>query len=134
MAFSLYSTDDGRMPPVEYLPVSAITPKVGMALYQTGGKLAIAGGANLATYMSMTQRSAACTAGELIPVVRILPSQIWQAPKDSTNAMVVGTAYDVASGGLLVDDNGSSGTNFQTVYVEGSAQYDMVRGRFIKLA
>jgi hypothetical protein len=30
--FTVYSTDDGRNLPVEYLPAGAITPKLGMAL------------------------------------------------------------------------------------------------------
>jgi len=132
--FTLFSTDDGRVPPIEYLPCGAITPKLGMALYQTSGNLAIASGANDATYMSMVEKAAACTAGDLIPVVKIQPDQVWEAPKDSTNAMTVGTAYDVASGGLLIDDNGSTGANFQVNFVEASASGSKVRGRFITFA
>ena len=44
MAFKIYSTDDNRVPGIEYLPASAITPKVGMALTQTTGQLALATG------------------------------------------------------------------------------------------
>jgi hypothetical protein len=134
MSFKLYSTDDGRVPPIEYLPCGAITPKFGMALYQTAGNLAIASGANIATYISQTERSTACTAGDLIPVVKLQPDQVWEALKDSTNAMVVGTAYDVATGGLLLDDNGTTGANFQVRGVDSAAQYAKVRGRFIKFA
>jgi len=132
--FKLYTTDDGRVPPIEYLPAGAITPKIGMALYQTSGNLAIASVANDATYMSMVDKSAACTAGDLIPVVKIMPDQVWECQKDSTNAMVVGTAYDVLAGGLLIDDNGTTGANFQVNYVEGAAAGATVRGRFITFA
>ncbi len=129
--FKLHTTDDGRVPPIEYLPAGAITPKIGMALYQTSGNLAIASGANDATYISMADRAAACTAGDLIPVIKIMPDQVWECQKDSTNAMTVGTAYDVAAGGLLIDDNGVTGANFQVNYVEGAAQGATVRGRFV---
>lgn len=122
------------MPPVLYLPVSAITPKVGMALYQTSGKLAAAGGANLATYISMTERSAACTAGELIPVVRILPSQVWMAPKDSSSALSPGALVDVKSGGMGIDDDGTDGANFEVIEAPDSASGSMVKGRFVFMA
>jgi hypothetical protein len=134
MAFKLYSTDDGRVPPVEYLPCGAIAPKMGTALYQASGNLAVAAGSNIATYISMAERSAACTAGELVPVVKIQPDQVWESAKDAANAMTVGTAYDVSAGGLLVDDNGTTGANFQVNYVEGSTLGSKVRGRFIKFA
>ena len=42
MAFKIHKIDDGRIPGIEYLPCGAITPKVGMALVQSAGNLAIA--------------------------------------------------------------------------------------------
>lgn len=42
MGFKIYQTDDGRNMPLEYQPCGAITPKVGMALVMTGGKLVLA--------------------------------------------------------------------------------------------
>jgi len=79
MAFLIHSVDDGRIPSWEYLPVSAITPKVGMALVQTSGNLAIATGTNKPTYISMCERQTACTAGDLIPVIRVQPDIIFEA-------------------------------------------------------
>jgi hypothetical protein len=43
--------------------------------------------------------------------------------------MTVGTDYVVASGGLLVDDNGTTGANFLVNYIAGDAQYDAVHGQ-----
>lgn len=134
MAFMLHSNDDGANLPIEQLPCSAITPKIGMALYLTSGKLAIASAGNIATHISMVNKSAAVTAGDLIPVVKIQPGQVWESKKDAANAMTLGTAYDVASGGLLVDDNGNTGANFQVCYIEDAALGSKVRGRFIKFA
>jgi hypothetical protein len=71
MAFIPHSYDDGQIRPWEYLPCGAITPKVGMALTQSGGNLAIAAGTTKPTYISMVSKSAACTAGDIIPVIRV---------------------------------------------------------------
>ena len=71
MAFKIYSTDDNRVPGIEYLPASAITPKVGMALTQTTGQLALATGAPAPTYISMCEKDGECTAGDIIPGIRV---------------------------------------------------------------
>lgn len=55
MAFLIQQVDGGRIPGIEYLPAGAITPKVGMALTQTGGNLAVASGTTTPTYISMVQ-------------------------------------------------------------------------------
>lgn len=49
MGFLINSVDDNRVLGLEYLPVSAITPKVGMALVQTSGNLALASGTTAPT-------------------------------------------------------------------------------------
>lgn len=71
MGFLIHSTDDGHVPSFEYLPCGAITPQIGMALTQTDGNLAIATGATAPTYISMVEKEAACTAGDIIPVIRV---------------------------------------------------------------
>ena len=53
MSFKIHSIDDNRISGIEYLPCGAITPKVGMALVQSGGNLALATGTNAPTYISM---------------------------------------------------------------------------------
>lgn len=71
MAFKLCKTDDGHTPAWEYLPAAAITPKPGMALAWSGGKLAVATGTTAPAYVSMMGSDAALTAGTLIPVIRV---------------------------------------------------------------
>ena len=78
MAFLIQQVDGGRVPGIEYLPCGAITPKVGMALIQSGGNLAIATGSNVPTYVSMIEKEAACTAGDIIPVMRVLPDMMFE--------------------------------------------------------
>lgn len=68
----------GNAIPWEYLPAGAITPKVGMALVQTGGNLAVAKGTNLPSYISMTEAGAALAAGTIIPVIRVDSDTIYE--------------------------------------------------------
>ena len=80
MAFQIHKTDDGRVPGLEYLPCGAIAPQAGMAMKMASGKLAAAAGTDLPTYLSVAQRTAPCEAGELIPVLRVQPDTIFEAP------------------------------------------------------
>ena len=62
MAFLIHEVEGGYIPSWEYPPCSAITPKVGMALYQNAGNLALASGTTMPTHISMTERESALTA------------------------------------------------------------------------
>ena len=88
MGFLIHSVDDNRVLGLEYLPVSAITPKVGMALVQTSGNLALASGTTAPTYISMCERKEACTAGDLIPVVRVQKDIIFGVPAQAAMTSV----------------------------------------------
>lgn len=76
--FIPHKTDDGRIPPIEYLPCGAITPKLGLALVQANGNLAIASGSTKPTYLCMTERAAAVEAGTVIPVQRVSEDLIYE--------------------------------------------------------
>lgn len=82
--FVPYKSKDGAVTPWEYLPVSAITPKVGMALIQTGGNLAIATGTNVPTYISMVEKDSACAAGDIIPVIRVEKDVIYETTNSAS--------------------------------------------------
>lgn len=87
--FKLIKTDDGRVPPLEYLPCGAITPTDGMALLQSSGNLAIAAGTNKPTYISAVTKAAACTAGDIIPVFRVQPDMIFETTNSANFENVV---------------------------------------------
>lgn len=87
--FRLFTTDDGHAPPLEYLPCGAITPTMGMALVQSSGVFAIATGANKPTYISAVQKSAACTSGDIIPVIRVTPDMIFECTNSAAFTSVV---------------------------------------------
>lgn len=78
MSFKIHSIDDNRISGIEYLPCGAITPKVGMALVQTSGNLALATGTNAPTYISMCEKDSPCTAGDIIPVIRVNKDMIFE--------------------------------------------------------
>lgn len=131
MAFKIHSVDGGHIPSIEYLPASAITPKVGMALVQTSGNLAIATGTNKPTYISMCERETPCTAGELIPVIRVDSGIIFETDfSASATSVKLGNKVTLhASNGLQVTAATDGGVA-EVVYMDGTASGSMCRVRF----
>ena len=129
--FIPYSNEDGRVPPWEYLPCSAITPKLGMALVQSSGNLAIATGTNKPTYISMLEAESAVSAGDLIPVIRVLPDQIFECTNSASLSSVnIGQKVTLhASNGLQVTGTTSSGVA-EIVAKDGDASGSRVLVRF----
>jgi hypothetical protein len=130
--FLVHSTDDGRVPGIEYLPCGAITPKVGMALTQTNGNLAIATGTTAPTYISMCERSSACTAGDIIPVIRVQKDMIFETTNSaaftSINRGDKVTLHDTS--GMQVTATTTSGVA-EVVYFSGTATGSTVHVRFM---
>ncbi len=123
--------DTGAPTPWEYLPCGAITPKLGMALVQSSGNLAIATGTTKPTYISMVEKDAACMAGDLIPVIRVEPGTIYE-----TELSAAGTSLKQgdkvtlhASNGLQVTATTTNGVA-EIVEFLGTASGDHVRVRF----
>ena len=130
MAFKIHSTDDNRVPGIEYLPCSAITPKLGMLLKQTSGNLALASGTDTPAYLSLCERESACTAGEIIPVLRIGHDMILETGFSASAASIkLGDKVTVASDGLRVTATKTDGVA-EVVYMDGTASGSMCRVRF----
>lgn len=129
--FLLHSTDDGRIPSLEYLPAGAITPKVGMALVQSSGNLAIATGTTKPTYISMVEKDSALTAGDVIPVFRVDPDMIFETSFSASAADIkLGQKVTLhASNGGQVTATTTSGVA-EVVYMDGTASGSMCRVRF----
>lgn len=128
--FIPYKTDDGRVPAWEYLPASAITPKVGMALTMTSGQLAKASGTTKPTYISMVEKETACTAGDIIPVVRVGADMILETTFSAAATSVVpGAKVTVATDGLQVTGTTTDGIA-EVVELDGTAAGSKVRVRF----
>ena len=108
--FKIHSIDDGRSPAMEYLPAGAITPKVGLALYQNAGQLAVCSGTTKPTYICMTERETACTAGEVIPVIHIQPDMILGTTASAAMTDVkLGAKVTIAADGMQVTATTTSG-------------------------
>lgn len=73
MAFLIHSVSDGHVPPFEYIPAGNITPKAGLALRLTGGKVVVAAGTTAPTHICMLEGNTAHGSyeNERIPVIRI---------------------------------------------------------------
>ena len=128
--FIPYKTDDGRVPAWEYLPASAITPKVGMALTMTSGQLAKASGTTKPTYISMVEKETACTDGDIIPVVRVGADMILETTFSAAATSVVpGAKVTVATDGLQVTGTTTDGIA-EVVELDGTAAGSKVRVRF----
>ena len=130
MGFLIHSVDDNRVLGLEYLPCSAITPKVGMALVQTGGNLALASGTTAPTYISMCERKEACTAGELIPVIRVQKDIIFGVPAQAAMTSVkLGDKVTIYTDGMQVTATTTSGVA-EVVGMEDTAAGSTVLVRF----
>ena len=129
MSFKIHSMDGGRVPGIEYLPAGAITPKVGMALVQTNGQLALATGANAPTYISMCEKDRACTAGEIIPVIRVGKDMILETTFAAATSVKLGSKVTLHTDGLQVTATTTSGVA-EIVYMDGTASGSMCRVRF----
>ncbi|MFR8953839.1 hypothetical protein [Flavonifractor plautii] len=130
MAFLIQQVDGGRIPGIEYLPAGAITPKVGMALTQTGGNLAVASGTTTPTYISMVEMDKACTAGDIIPVLRVLPDMMFETTfQAAATAIKLGDKVTLHTDGLQVTATKTNGVA-EVVGMDGTAAGDRVRVRF----
>lgn len=108
--FEFYKADDGRTEAIEYLPCSAITPKAGMALMMSSGKLAIATGTNAPTYISLFNSDKAVTAGTMIPVSRVSKDVVYKTTNSASLASVnIGTKVTIATDGLRVTATATDG-------------------------
>lgn len=130
MAFKIHTTDDGRVPGIEYLPAGAITPKVGMALTVSSGKLAVASGTTAPSYISMCERETACTAGELIPVIRVGKDMILETTLSADGSAVsIGDKVTLHTDGMKVTATKTGGVA-ELVYMDAPDAGATCRVRF----
>ena len=125
--------DTGAPTPWEFLPCGAITPKLGMALIQTSGNLAIATGTNKPTYISMVEKEAACTAGDMIPVMRVEPGTIFETELSAAgSSLKLGDKVTLhASNGMQVTATKTDGiAEIVEFLTDAQASGDKVRVRF----
>ena len=130
MAFKLYKTDVNKVPPIEYMPAGAITPKMGMALTMSGGNLAIASGTTVPSYVSMVECESALTAGTVIHVIRVLPDMIWEtAAQAALTSIKLGDKVTLHTDGMQVTATKTNGVA-EVVDMDGTNVGSRVLVRF----
>lgn len=129
--FVQVKTDDGHVAPYEQFPCSAITPKHGMAMILSSGKLAIATGSAEPEFICVEEHSAAVSAGDMVTVVRVDPQTEYETTLSAAGGSLnLGDKVTLhASNGLQVTATTTNGVA-EIVYMDGTASGDMVRVRF----
>ena len=122
---------EGRVTPWEYLPCSAITPKIGMAMILSSGKLAIATGTTKPTYICMADYDAAVTAGTIVPVIRVHADEVFEVTNSaSLSGVNIGQKVTLhASNGLQITGTTTSGVA-ELIAKEGDAAGSRCQVRF----
>lgn len=130
MAF-LFHTIDGRLSAgTEYLEAGAITPKVGLALTLTSGKLAVASGAAKPSYICLKESETAVKAGEVIPVARVMDDTVFETTASvALTAINVGDKVTLSADGMEITATKTDGVA-EVVSMDGAAAGDKVRVRF----
>ena len=125
-------SDSGAMPHWEYLPAAAGTYAAGQMLTVTNGKLAKLSAASTATPPYLCMADVAAAAGQVIPVIRVDGDFIFETTlKAAASGAVIGTKLQVEADGLTASKPSAGSSNFEVVYLEGTAAGDVVRGRFV---
>ena len=130
MAFMIHAIDGRMDAAIEYLPAGTITPKLGMMLTQSSSLLTIASGTTKPTYMAMCERDTACTSGDLIPVIRVLPDTRFETTFSvSASSVKPGQKVTISADGLQVTATTTDGVA-EIVDMDGTAAGSACRVRF----
>ncbi len=130
--FLIHTTDDGRIPPFEYMPCSAIAPKIGQAMVpNASGQLALATGTTKPAYISVCERKDAVEAGTIIPVIRVGADIIFETTASAAIASVKpGNKLTIHTDGAQVTATTEGGIA-EVVETDGTEAGSKVRVRFI---
>lgn len=113
--------------PWERLPCSAIQPKLGQAMYLSGGQLAVAGGTTTPQYICMEERDAAVAAGTPIHVLPIREGMIFETIAAAALTSVnIGDKVTLMTSGIAVTATTTGGVA-TIVEMDGTAANSTVR-------
>jgi hypothetical protein len=101
-----------------------------MALTVTSGRLALASGTTKPTYIAMTHRDAAVTAGTVIPVIRVDTGALYDTTCSvAFTGVNVGEKVTIAEDGLQVTATKEGGIA-EVVAIDGTAAGSTITVRF----
>lgn len=110
IGFIPHTIEGGGSLPLEMMPAAAITPKIGLALAFSSGKLAVCGATVAPEYICMTESDAAVAAGTMIPVMRVNHRVVFSVPATASMAAVaLGTKVTLHTDGMQVTATTTSG-------------------------
>ena len=128
--FKIHTIDNSLSRGIEYMPASAITPKVGLPLYMNAGVLAVANGTTKPTHICLCERGAALTAGDIIPVLRVDGAIVFETTNSASLASVkLGAKVTISADGTQVTATTEGGVA-EIIYKEGDTAGSTVRVRF----
>lgn len=132
MAFIVHSTDDLRVPVLEYHPAGGTVPlKVGKAMvFDSSGFLGPASGTLKPTFICMCDRQSVAS-GELIPVIRVDSDMVFEtAFSVEAGAVKLGRKVTIAAGGMEVTATTDGGVA-EVVAMDGTEAGATCRVRFV---
>lgn len=130
LGFIPHIIENGGTIPLEMMPAAAITPKIGLALKFSSGKLAVCDATTVPEYICMTESDSAVTAGTMIPVMRVNHRVVFSVPAQASMASVaLGTKVTLHTDGMQVTATATSGVA-EIVGREGTAAGDAQYIRF----
>lgn len=130
MGFLIHTVEGGYVPPFLYKPAGAITPKIGMALVESGGNLVAATGTTKPTHICMIEGSTALSAGTLIPVIAVNPGIVFETTCSAAFTNIKkGDKVTLHTDGMQVTATKTNGVA-TVVDGDGGASGSKVRVRF----
>lgn len=128
--FIPYSYDGGVSDSWEYLPISDMPAKVGMAMVMAGGVLEMAIGSAMPTYICMTNKENTGE-GDIVAVIRVNERTRFVTTLSANgNAIEVGDKLQISADGLEV--TAVTGGCFEVTEIRGTNAGDEVIGRFVE--
>lgn len=128
--FTPVTIDKAGIQPWEMHPCSAITPKVGLALAFSGGKLAIAAGTTKPEYICMEKRDGAVTAGTQIHVIPVNGHIVFETKASvALTDIVPGNKVTLSADGMAITATATGGVA-EILEMDGAAAGSRVRVRF----
>ena len=128
--FIPYSYDGGVSDSWEYLPISDMTAKVGKAMTIGAGALTQATGAEMPTYICMTNKEN-MEEGDIVAVIRVNERTRFATTLSEDGSVIeVGDKLQISADGLEV--TATTGGFFEVTEIRGTNVGDEVIGRFVE--
>lgn len=130
MSFKIHSIDDNRISGISICRAAPLRRRSAWRSSRRAGISHSATGANAPTYISMCEKDSPCTAGDIIPVIRVNKDMIFETTfAAAATSVKLGSKVTLHTDGLQVTGTTASGVA-EVVYMDGTAAGDMCRVRF----